>query len=72
MITGHPLCCRQADLTDQFYARYAREYVVRHGLKQQWEELLNLPEDQQHMEKGIIHWHEKWWRRRGGGREERT
>lgn len=43
---------RTANLSHQYYARCAYEYLLNRQLVEQWRELLQLPEEDQLLEKG--------------------
>ena len=62
---------RSANLTEQFYALYGKEYVIRQRLAEEWKELLALPAQEQTMERGELRDREGG-KREGGrkGREE--
>ena len=43
---------RRGNLTEQFYALYGKEYMIRQRLAAEWKELVRLPEHEQTMERG--------------------
>ena len=48
----HMCACRSADMTEQFYALHGKEYIIRQRLSREWKELLQLPNEEQTMERG--------------------
>ena len=39
-------------MTEQFYALHGKEYIIRQRLSREWKELLQLPNEEQTMERG--------------------